>query len=252
VLAALLSDFYLQFSSSIKMELGSLEIYLSQAAIHWPRTSLPLRRIEYPAGWPFVHGLERIAAGVLLIACVPLLAVAALAVIALSGKSPLVAHRRVGRYGASLWVLKLRTMWQADDKPAIPRGLIEHLAETDVPEVKAGTDPRVTSRFATFLRKFSIDELPQLLHVLRGEMSLVGPRPLTRAELAKYYGEYATEIIQIQPGLTGLWQVRGRNRLSYRQRRRLDLFLVRRFGWILYLKVLLCTPARVLTGRDAW
>ena len=120
-------------------------------------------------------------------------------------------------------------------------------------ERQSGSSPILDhSRFAAFLRKFSIDELPQLLHVLRGDMSLVGPRPLTRAELAKYYGEYATEIIQIQPGLTGLWQIRGRNRLSYRQRRRLDLFLVRRFGWLLYLKVLLCTPARVLTGRDAW
>jgi lipopolysaccharide/colanic/teichoic acid biosynthesis glycosyltransferase len=83
-------------------------------------------------------------------------------------------------------------------------------------------------------------------------MSLVGPRPLTRGELAKYYGECAREVVQIQPGLTGLWQIRGRNRLSYRQRRRLDVFLVRRFCLLLYLKVLLCTPARVLTGRDAW
>lgn len=191
-------------------------------------------------------------ATVLFLACLPVLGIAALAVVVLSGKSPLVAHRRVGRYGASLWVLKLRTMWQAGTGPGIPPGLIEHLAETDVPEIKTGSDPRVTSRFAAFLRKYSIDELPQLVHVLRGEMSLVGPRPLTRGELAKYYGECAREVVQIQPGLTGLWQIRGRNRLSYRQRRRLDVFLVRRFCLLLYLKVLLCTPARVLTGRDAW
>ena len=225
---------------------------MSQAAIHWHPASLPARRIDYPAGWPLVHGLERLAAFAMIVICAPILALAALAVAALSGRAPLVAHRRVGRYGAPLWVLKLRTMWQADVGHAIPREFIERLAETDVPEVKAGADPRVTSRFAAFLRKFSIDELPQLIHVLRGEMSLVGPRPLTRAELVKHYGECAMEIVQIQPGLTGLWQIRGRNRLSYRQRRRLDLFLVRRFGWLLYLKVLLCTPARVLTGRDAW
>jgi len=225
---------------------------LSHAAIHWPRTSLPLRTIEYPAGWSFVHGLERAVATLLFLACLPVLAIAGLAVGVLSGKSPLVAHRRVGRYGASLWVLKLRTMWQAGTGLSVPPGLIEHLAETDVPEVKAGSDPRITSRFASFLRKYSIDELPQLIHVLRGEMSLVGPRPLTRGELAKYYGECAREVVQFQPGLTGLWQIRGRNRLSYRQRRRLDVFLVRRFCLLLYLKVLLCTPARVLTGRDAW
>jgi len=134
----------------------------------------------------------------------------------------------------------------------MPARLVEHLAETNVPEVKVGVDPRVTSRFAAMLRKYSIDELPQLIHVVRGRMSLVGPRPLTRDELSKYYGEHATEIVQIQPGLTGLWQIRGRNRLSYRQRRRLDLFLVRHFCLLLYLKVLFCTPPRVLTGRDAW
>jgi len=225
---------------------------LSQAAVHWPRASFPVRRIEYPAGWATVHGLERVFAAALLMLCLPLLAIAALAIVFLSGKSPLVAHRRVGRYGASLWVLKLRTMWHSGARLDLPRRLVEHLAETTVPEVKAGSDPRVSSRFAAWLRRFSIDELPQLVHVLRGEMSLVGPRPLTRAELAKYYGECALEIVQMQPGLTGLWQIRGRNRLSYRQRRRLDLFLVRRFGWLLYLKVLLCTPVRVLTGRDAW
>jgi exopolysaccharide production protein ExoY len=199
-----------------------------------------------------LYGLERIAAAALLVLVGPLLAAATILIVALSHKSPLVAHLRVGRHGASLWVFKLRTMWQAGARVRSAVGLIEYLAETDVPEVKAGRDPRVTSRFAAMLRKYSIDELPQLIHVVLGEMSLVGPRPLTRTELSKYYGQHAAEISRLRPGLTGLWQIRGRNRLSYRQRRRLDLFLVRHFCLLLYLKVLFCTPVRVLSGRDAW
>jgi exopolysaccharide production protein ExoY len=225
---------------------------LSQAAIIWPPASIQVKRITYSAGWSLVHAIERSAAAVLLILFAPVLAVAALVITALSGRSPLVAHRRVGRHGAPLWVLKLRTMWPADAKFQMPTRLVEDLAETNVPEAKAGVDPRVTSRFAAMLRKYSIDELPQLIHVVLGRMSLVGPRPLTRDELSRYYGAHTAEIVQIQPGLTGLWQIRGRNRLTYRQRRRLDLFLVRHFCLLLYLKVLFCTPMRVLTGRDAW
>ena len=225
---------------------------MAQAAIHWPTAAIQVRTIRYPAGWFLVQAAERVAAAALLIVCSPILIVAALVIMALSGRSPLVAHRRVGQHGASLWVLKLRTMWQRDDKPQIRTGFIEHLAETNVPAVKAGFDPRVTSRFAALLRKYSVDELPQLVHVVLGRMSLVGPRPLTRVELSTYYGEHAAEVVQIQPGLTGLWQIRGRNRLNYRQRRRLDLFLVRHFCLLLYLKLLVSTPARVLTGRDAW
>lgn len=224
---------------------------MSQAAI-WRPAGLEIRRNQYPAAWALVDAAERIAAAALLVLVAPVLIAAALLIVVLSRKSPLVAHRRVGRYGASLWVFKLRTMWQDRARGRVVGRLIENLAETDVPEVKAGIDPRVTSRFAAMLRRYSIDELPQLIHVVRGEMSLVGPRPLTIAELSKYYGSCAAEITQMRPGLTGLWQIRGRNRLSYPQRRRLDLFLVRHFCLLLYLKVLLCTPTRVLTGRDAW
>ena len=169
----------------------------------------------------------------------------------LSRKSPLVAHRRVGFNGATLWVLKLRTMWPGEGSAEEP-GAVEYLTETDVPVVKAGADPRVTSRFAALLRKYSIDELPQLIHIARGEMSFVGPRPLTRGELANHYGLSAAEVLQVKPGLTGLWQIRGRNRLTYKQRRRLDVFFVRHLSLPLYLRVLLRTPGRVMSGADAW
>jgi len=207
--------------------------------------------VEYPAGWSLIHGMERVAAAGLLVACAPALAAAGLAVSVLSRKSPLVAHRRVGFNGATLWVLKLRTMWPGGGSTE-ERGAIEYLTEADVPVVKAGADPRVTSRFAALLRKYSIDELPQLIHIARGDMSFVGPRPLTRAELANHYGVSAAEVLQVKPGLTGLWQIRGRNRLTYKQRRRLDVFFVRHLSLPLYLRVLLRTPGRVLSGADAW
>src|SRR5580658_1294337 len=114
-----------------------------------------------------------------------LLAVALLTGI-LSGRGPLVAHRRLGRFGVPFWMLKFRTMWSGT--PALASRFIERLPEGNIPEIKTGVDPRVTSRFAAFCRKHSIDELPQLWHVVRGEMSLVGPRPMTAVEWDTHYG----------------------------------------------------------------
>jgi exopolysaccharide production protein ExoY len=129
--------------------------------------------------------------------------------------------------------------------------LVEYVEERACP-VKLAGDTRVTSRFARFCRRHSIDELPQLIHVLCGQMSLVGPRPITAVELQEHYGEYAAEVLAVRPGLTGLWQIMGRNRLSYRQRLRLDLFLVRHCRGRLYLRVFLRSIPRVVTGKDAW
>jgi exopolysaccharide production protein ExoY len=142
-------------------------------------------------------------------------------------------------------------MWPVNAGACLQCQWIEFLGETNVPDVKSPEDSRVTSVLAAFFRRYSIDELPQLIHVVQGKMSFVGPRPLTSGELSKYYGVYAAEVLQLLPGLTGLWQIRGRNRLSYHDRCRLDLFLARHFSLSLYLKVLLSTPTQVLSGRDA-
>jgi exopolysaccharide production protein ExoY len=192
---------------------------------------------------------ERVVALVLLALLFPFLVIVAGIIYLLSGRAPLVAHCRVGRYGAQFWMLKFRTMWNGERGTF--GGFIERLAEENVPEVKLGGDPRVTSRFAGFCRKYSIDELPQLWHVARGTMSLVGPRPMTVSEWDKYYGPSATEVLRLNPGISGLWQTRGRNRLTYRQRRRLDIFLARHYCLWLYLRILGHTLPRVLAGRDA-
>jgi len=183
----------------------------------------------------------------------PFLAAVAVTIFFLSRREPLVAHRRLGRDGRPFWMLKFRTMWSGDgDRSLGLTRFIEQLRGEAVPEVKTSGDPRVTSRFAAFCRRHSIDELPQLWHVARGEMSLVGPRPVTPSEWAKYYGESAVEVLRLKPGLSGLWQTRGRNRLTYRQRRRLDIFLARHYCLVLYLRILGQTVPRVFAGRDAW
>jgi lipopolysaccharide/colanic/teichoic acid biosynthesis glycosyltransferase len=137
-------------------------------------------------------------------------------------------------------MLKFRTMWgrQPDDE--------------SWEGAKPYDDPRVSSRFARFCRRYSIDELPQLVHVISGKMAFVGPRPLTRRELEHYYAEDTFEILTVRPGLTGLWQVTGRSRLTYQQRRRLDLFLVRHQLVRLYAGILLRTIPQVITGKNAW
>jgi exopolysaccharide production protein ExoY len=208
-----------------------------------------IRPRELPRWLAVMYTVERVAAIALLIFLAPILATLAVLIWVISRKPPLVAHLRVGQDGQRLWVLKYRTMW--DGGTGFSLCLIEYIAESNC-TVKVVRDPRVTSRFAQFCRRHSIDELPQLIHVARGEMSLVGPRPITAAELDEHYGPHAAEILAARPGLTGLWQTMGRNRLSYRQRLRLDQFLVRHCCVRLYLRVVLRTIPRVLSGKDAW
>jgi len=197
-----------------------------------------------------IGAVERVVALAALALILPLLLVIAAITWTLSGATPLVAHRRVGRFGHMLWMLKFRTMWDGHQRG--PSGWIEMLPEPLVPDTKNGNDLRVTSAFARFCRKHSIDELPQLWHVITGEMSLVGPRPVTAVEWRQYYGDRSSEVLLLKPGLSGLWQTRGRNRLTYRQRRRLDLFLARHYCLLLYLRILGTTLPRVIAGRDAY
>jgi lipopolysaccharide/colanic/teichoic acid biosynthesis glycosyltransferase len=209
------------------------------------------RRERERGVWNLIRPLERVFSLFILLLLAPWLALVAIAIAALSGRSPLVAHLRVGQFGAPLWTLKFRTMWPRRN-PAGGRGLIENIIDERGPSDKSSADPRITSKFARFCRRFSVDELPQLIHVVRGEMSLVAPRPLTVAELQKYYGSDASEILTLKPGVTGLWQVSGRSQLTYEQRREMDLFLVRHRSLRLYFTILLRTIPAVLTGKDGW
>lgn len=142
-------------------------------------------------------------------------------------------------------------MW--DEGPALRSlGWIEHVSADPEGNGKEACDPRVTSRFAAFCRRHSIDELPQLWHVLRGEMSLVGPRPLTHGEIVRYYGPLSVELLSVKPGLTGLWQVSGRSAIRFPRRAEMDLELVRGLNPRMYFLIVLRTFSVLAWGQGAW
>jgi exopolysaccharide production protein ExoY len=202
--------------------------------------------------WRWVDYCERIASAVLLTAGSPILAASAATVSLLSGRAPLIAHRRVGWRGSTLWMLKLRTMWNPEERGPRRGGWIEYIDDETGPQCKSLSDPRVPNWFCRFCRRHSIDEIPQLWHVLRGEMALVGPRPLTRSELRLHYGPDSAELLEVKPGLAGLWQVSGRSRLTYPQRRKLDLQFVRHASVGMYIQILVKAVMEVFRGSNSW
>jgi exopolysaccharide production protein ExoY len=201
--------------------------------------------------WKLASILERLVAAGLLVLSSPILVLAAVILASISRRSPLVAHQRVGQGGRAIWVLKLRTMWTGvEERRSV---LIHRLSPSEAPVLTPKQKHlRVTSRFAAFCRRYSIDEIPQLWNVICGDMALVGPRPMTQTELDIYYGTDGARVIAATPGITGLWQISGRSRLTYKQRRRLDLFLLRNWSLPLYARILFVTIPRVLVGKDAW
>jgi exopolysaccharide production protein ExoY len=193
--------------------------------------------------------LERVAAAACLLVLSPALLAVALVIVLLSRRGPLISHTRVGLHGKPLHMLKFRTMWGRDKTASITLR-VENVNDA-IPARKSSGDARVNGRFATVCRRHSIDELPQLWHVARGQMSLVGPRPITRSELDAHYGGCIDEVLSVRPGVTGLWQVMGRNKLTYARRRRLDLLFVRHASAGLYFRILLLSIPRVLKGTGA-
>jgi Undecaprenyl-phosphate galactose phosphotransferase WbaP len=160
-------------------------------------------------------------------------------------------HRRVGRNHSSFCAWKLRTM-QVNADELLRKALAEDgaLREEWLRDRKLRRDPRITW-VGRFLRKMSLDELPQLWNVLRGEMSLVGPRPIVQEEVAAY-GQNFSLYCRVTPGLTGLWQVSGRNAVSLHDRVRLDSYYVRNWSPWLDLHILARTAKVVLTGQGAY
>jgi exopolysaccharide production protein ExoY len=160
-------------------------------------------------------------------------------------------HARIGRNGRVFRCLKFRTMVENGDDV-----LAAHLArnpqdrEEWAATRKLQDDPRVT-RVGAVLRKLSLDELPQIFNILRGEMSFVGPRPVVRDELL-LYGTAANYYLKSRPGLTGLWQVSGRNDVSYGTRVAFDRHYVENWSFIFDLKILIWTVPAVLSSRGSY
>ena len=209
---------------------------------------------EDQSGWQMVSICERAAAVTLFTLSLPVTLTSALAIRVLSGRTPLIAHRRIGRRGATLWMLKLRTMWGPDassDDVCAGNGWIEYIADDHGPERKLENDPRVPGGFAQFLRRHSIDELPQLWHVISGEMSLVGPRPHAVAHdemYRKLIEDYALRL-RVFPGITGWAQINGwrgetRDVRDMKERVRMDLWYIECWSIWLDLFILLQTPMK--------
>lgn len=162
------------------------------------------------------------------------------------------AHRRVGRAGKPFICYKFRTMHRnAEERlEELLRASPEAKLEWDTRH-KLQNDPRVTS-FGSFLRKCSLDELPQFWNVLRGDLSVVGPRPVVYAELVAHFREKATKILSIRPGLTGIWQVSGRSDTSYMQRVYLDEKYVDSCSLWLDLKLIAKTIPSLFFSKGAY
>ena len=158
-------------------------------------------------------------------------------------------QQRVGRDYRSFGCIKFRTMRRDADR-ILSRILSESpdLQEEFRNDFKLKNDPRIT-RLGKFLRRSSLDELPQFLNVLRGEMSVVGPRPIVRQELPRY-GNRMEEVLAVRPGLTGLWQVSGRNNLSYEERVALDLHYASHRTFGLDLAIIARTIGVIFDPRD--
>lgn len=182
-----------------------------------------------------------------MIIVLPLMGILAL-LVKLDSPGPVLHWRRVmGMNGQQYDALKFRTMHVNGDEvlAAYPELAVE-LARNH----KLKNDPRIT-RIGRFLRKYSLDELPQLFNVLRREMSLVGPRMISPAEMANY-GQWGINLLTVRPGITGLWQVSGRSDVSYQDRVRLDMHYIRNWNIWLDLQLLIQTPTVVIKGRGAY
>jgi exopolysaccharide production protein ExoY len=160
------------------------------------------------------------------------------------------AHRRLGQNGRPFPCFKFRTM-VVDAEQRLKQLLMtsNEAREEWARDFKLRRDPRITP-IGNFLRKSSIDELPQLINVLRGEMSIVGPRPIVEGEIERY-GRYYAHYSAVKPGLTGLWQVSGRNDVSYRRRVALDVSYARNKSLGLDLRILVMTVPAVLLAKGS-
>ena len=177
----------------------------------------------------------------------PILLICAI-LVRLSGPGPILfRHGRLGKGRKKFDQFKFRTMVQnADEILNSNPELMQQFREG----FKLRDDPRITP-IGRFLRRWSLDELPQLFNVLRGEMSLVGPRPIVEAEIEKY-DLFADALFSVTPGITGLWQVSGRSDVGYGERVKLDLLYIER--WTLWedLRILVLTPGAVIGGRGSY
>ncbi len=191
-----------------------------------------------------------IAAGIVIV-LLPLLIIILVAMKLTSPGPVLFAHRRVGRHGQTFPCHKFRSM-VVNSAEVLEKHLAENpaaLAEWQLDQ-KLRNDPRVTP-IGRLLRRSSLDEVPQIFNVLRGEMSIVGPRPIVENEMIRYR-QYIVDYMSVKPGITGLWQISGRNNTTYRRRVALDTAYARSRSIHLDLAIMVRTVLAVLSGSGCY
>ncbi|WP_246083697.1 sugar transferase [Nonomuraea diastatica] len=214
-----------------------------------PVAGLPLLHVEHPeltgARQLVKNVFDRLVAAALLVLLAPALVVLAIAVRVTSPGPALFRQTRVGKGGKLFTIVKFRTMRRGSERQKITL-----VSDRDGLLFKMRNDPRVTP-LGALMRRHSLDELPQLINVVRGHMSLVGPRPPLPEEVARY-GDDVRRRLLVRPGLTGLWQVNGRSDLSWEESVRLDLRYVENWSLTLDLQILWKTWSAVARGQGAY
>jgi lipopolysaccharide/colanic/teichoic acid biosynthesis glycosyltransferase len=203
--------------------------------------------------------MDIVGSALMLILCTPLFLVIAVAIKASSRGPVFFRQQRVGQYGRYFTFLKFRSM-HADNDPSAHKEFTTRLIAGEINHNQSGgngkiaykltNDKRIT-RVGKFLRRTSLDELPQLVNVLKGDMSLVGPRPAMPYELAAYQTWHRRRVLEVKPGITGLWQVTGRSSVRFDEMVRLDLQYATSWSPWLDLKILIRTPRAVIGGAGA-
>jgi exopolysaccharide biosynthesis polyprenyl glycosylphosphotransferase len=216
-----------------------------------PTAGLPLLHLDHPeftgARWLIKELFDRTLALTVLLLLLPVLVVLALAIRLDDGGPALFRQTRVGKDGQPFTLYKFRTMVMDAERR---KADLNEFNESDGVLFKIRNDPRVTSA-GRWLRRHSLDELPQLFNVLKGDMSLVGPRPALPAEVDEY-GDHMRRRLRVKPGITGLWQVNGRSDLSWEEAVRLDVRYVENWSFVLDLQILWKTGSTVINGAGAY
>ncbi|POF31083.1 sugar transferase [Roseibium marinum] len=239
-----------------ELDLSSQFKYVNDIKVHelsdaGSRVALRSPRKRFHPALVLKYSTDVVLAFLGLIVLAPMILMVAGVLLVLQGRPIFIFHKRIGKNGNLFDCIKFRTMVRNADQ-----FLEQYLASN--PEArkeweatrKLKSDPRITA-FGGILRSSSIDEIPQLFNILRGEMSLVGPRPITTGE-AQLYGHRFIDYIAIRPGLTGLWQVSGRNEISYNARVELDARYVAEQSFVGDMVIILKTIPAVLARRGSY
>jgi lipopolysaccharide/colanic/teichoic acid biosynthesis glycosyltransferase len=234
-----------------------LHVHDGAAAIGSCPTDFPEELQRRAAGTPIREALKRAldiaGSTALMLMLLPVYAVVAALVRFTSTGPVFFSQDRVGRLGRSFKMLKFRTMYVNSDSAIHQKYVTEFITSNQADKggvFKIVNDPRITP-IGRFLRKTSLDELPQFWNVLRGEMSLVGPRPPLAYEVQQYKPWHRRRVLEAKPGITGLWQVTGRSRTTFDDMVRLDLRYARTCSVWTDVKILLATPRAVISGKGA-